>query len=50
MSQATIKKLQTFIFIYITVIGWGGQLLNIVVHYFQLLAKHHAGLGFQCVY
>jgi len=28
MSHATIKKLQTFIFIYTIIIGWGGQSLN----------------------
>jgi len=50
MSHTTIKKLQTFIFIYIIVIGQGGQSLKIVVHYFQLLATHHSGLGFQYVY
>jgi hypothetical protein len=49
MSQATIKKLQT-LFIYIIVIGRGGQSLYFVVHYFQLLATHHAGLGLQYVY
>jgi hypothetical protein len=50
MSPVTIKKHQTFIFIYIIVIGWGGQSLYFAVHYFQLLAKHHAGLGLQYVY
>jgi hypothetical protein len=48
MSQATIKKLQTLIFIYIIVIGRGGQSLYFAVYYFQLLAMHHAGLGLQC--
>ena len=38
-------KLQTFIFIYIIVIGRDGQSLKIVVHYLQLLATHHSGLG-----
>jgi hypothetical protein len=50
MSQATIKKYQTFIFFYIIAIGRGGQSLYFAVHYFQLLAKHHAGLGLQYVY
>jgi len=50
MSHATIKKLQTFIFIYITVIGRGVESLKMVVHYFHLLATHLSGLGSQYVY